>query len=310
MEYLKNKQLRNKLKASAISSIWYSHSFAFQHKSPPHEPDHVASFIINGLPRLAELWRKWLSTYYADLQITGVFCHGYPRVVYTMNGSKQSVELADLLIVRRHYSGHSLVKEVATLIQSKMSKDGTKHISTNDPQFHLYNNWPEFVFSQSQYSNHTRNIGNVMGQSNYSLIYEQRNYPEENTDWPDSCFWSIVDDLKTDMYSDASFAAFLEEITAFERGREFFSTKDTGCEWTKLICELLKVTFNKQLKTRLFSSPKRGIDANMFFLKGKHSKAFGLLSSNGSDTIDGDFKSEEEAPGISTVLIETNDIEG
>lgn len=311
MNRFNNKTLRNKLKATAISSIWFSHNLAFSSLKKPYEPDHVASFIINGLPKLTELWSEWLSEYGLSVQITGVFCHQYPQVEFHMDGGTETVELADILIVRRHYSSGKIEKEVATLIQSKMSKDSTRNISPNDPQYFLYTNWPEFKFKQRLYSNNKRNIGLIEGQSKYSLICEDRRYPEDNPIWPDSCFWSIVDDLKPNMESDCSFASFLEEIVAFERGREFFSQKETGCEWTKTICELLDVTFNKNLKTRIFSAPNRGKTAHMPFVKTKNQdqtiNMMGMSSGNGSfnHVIE---DNDDSISGISTILIETFDL--
>lgn len=313
MDRFNSTPLRNKLKATAISSIWHSHSHAFRSSKKPYEPDHVASFIINGLPKLTELWSEWLTKYGLSIQITGVFCHQYPQVEFHMNGEFKTVELADLLIVRRHHSNGKIEKEVATLIQSKMSKDSTKSISPNDPQFFLYKYWPEFKFKERLYSNHQRNIGLIEEQSKYSLICEDQHYPEDNHVWPDSCFWSIVDDLKPRMESDSSFASFLEEIVVFKRGREFFSEKETGCEWTKTICELLDVTFNKKLKTRIFSAPKRGKDAYMSFVKGENKdQATGILSmGSGNGSFDHVIEeNEDSSPGISTILIETFDLEG
>lgn len=313
MELFSNKPLRNKLKATAISSIWHSHAHAFGFSKKPYEPDHVASFIINGLPKLTELWSEWLDQHGLGVQVTGVFCHQYPQVEFQVNGKPETVELADLLVVRRHYSGSRIEKAVATLVQSKMSSDSSKNISASDPQYYLYKNWPEFKFKQREYSNHNRNIGLIKEQSKYSLICEQMLYPEDNPLWPDSCFWSIVDELKPNMESDDSFASFLEGMVAFERGREFFSQEHTGCEWTKTIRELLDITFNKRLKTRLYSAPKRGNHQYASLVTGRGNSRgisdMAMFSGNGG----GDFMdegNEDSTPGISTILIDTFDIEG
>lgn len=312
MERFLNKPLKNKLKASAISSIWFSHAHAFNQQREPYEPDHVASLIINGLPRLDELWTEELSKCGLSVKITGVFCHQYPRVEFQMRENTVAVELADLLVVRRHHSKGKIEREVATLIQSKMSGDSTKEISNDDPQYFLYDNWPDFNFKQSEYSNHSRNIGKNIEQSKYSLIWEKRTFPEHNTVWPDSCFWSVVDNLKLNMESDESFASFLQGMVTFERGRDFFSEQQIKCEWTKTILELLNVTFNKGLKTRIYKSPKRGSSPTAFLLSGVTDKysAAGLkvnAGNGGHDATEDDR--EDSSPGISTILIETFDTE-
>lgn len=312
MERFLKKPLRNKLKASAISSIWFSHAHAFDQKKKPHEPDHVASLILNGLPRLDKLWAEVLKKYGLSVQITGVFCHQYPQVEFQMGENTATVELADLLVVRRHYSKEKLEREVATLIQSKMSSDSTKHIADSDPQYYLYNNWPDFKFKQLEYSNHVRNFGRTTEQSKYGLICEKKSFPEDNTFWPDSCFWSVVHDLQSNMESDESFASFLEGMVAFERGRDFFSEERIKDEWTKTILELMNVTFRKGLKTRLYKSPMRGSRQPAFLLSGIAGKygaaGFTVDAGNNGHDVTEDH-GEDSSPGISTILIETFDTE-
>lgn len=312
MDAFLNKPLRNKLKASAISAIWHAHANSFAHSRQPYEPDHVASFIINGLPKMTELWSEWLSKYNIHIQITGVFCHQYPQVEFQINGSQKTTELADLLVVRRHRSGNKIDRETATLIQSKMSDDSTKTIDADDPQFYLFKNWPEFNFKQREYSSHKRNIGLLDGQSKYGLISANRLFPEDNTIWPDSCFWSVVNDLRHDMESDESFASFLEGMMAFERGRDFYSQSTTGCEWTKTICELLEVTFNKKLKTRLYSAPKRGTTQFSFLIQGQGNNPNipeMVMQAKGMGRFDSISEGDDPTPGISTILIETFNLE-
>lgn len=310
MEEFLDRPLRNKMKASAISSIWFSHAHAFDQKKKPHEPDHVASLILNGLPRLDKLWTEILKKHGLSVQITGVFCHQYPQVEFEIGKNNATVELADLMVVRRHYSKGKIEREVATLIQSKMSNDSTKHISDSDPQYYLYNNWPDFKFKQLAYSNHIRNIGKNTEQSKYGLICDKKLFPEDNTVWPDSCFWSVVHQLQSNMESDESFASFLEGMVAFERGRDFFSDQQAGCQWTQTILELLNVTFNKKLKTRLYKSPQRGSNQLAFLMSGIGDKAgiTGPAINAGDDGNDGtEDDGEDSPPGISTILIETFD---
>ena len=311
MERFLNKQLRNKLKASAIGSIWHSHAHTFEFGKKPYEPDHVASFVINGLSHLDELWSAQLRKFQLGVQITGVFCHQYPQVEFDMGGQPETVELADLLVVRRHYSQGKIKKEVATLFQSKMSHDSTKKVTEKDGQHFLYNNWPEFRFTQKGYAKHKRDIGLCKEQAKYNLIFDKMLYPEDNTEWPDSCFWSVADHTQIHMESDESFAALLDGMVAFERGREFFSETNPACEWTKTILELLNVTFHKRLKTMLYKSPKRGTSHNMFLMTtaGQPLGATGFASSGNDGHQSVEFSEEDSPPGISTIIIETFDLE-
>lgn len=310
MKIFENKLLFNRIKASSLSAIWHTHHSCFMNKKKPDEPTHVASFIVNGLPFINKEWKKILRSYSLNLQITGVFCHLQPQVSFFMNGKKKTVELADLLIVRRHMSQGKIVKEVATLIQSKMSEDSTKIIQKNDGQYYLYENWPEFQFTnKNEYTNEKLNIGTIKNQCNYSLIKKDHCYPENNFIWPDGCNWSIVDNLNNNMNSDVSFATFLEELFSFKRGREFYLNKDSGCDWSKTISELLNVTFNKNMKTKLYSSQNRGNTVHMFYSsfldKDDHTKNFG---SGGNSSINID-NIDRKNSGISTILIETSDDE-
>jgi hypothetical protein len=50
------------------------------------EPAYVASFVLYGVPKLADAWREPLNIAGLGLRITGVFCHQSPKVV---NGSGQ-----------------------------------------------------------------------------------------------------------------------------------------------------------------------------------------------------------------------------
>lgn len=270
MDFIKNTKLRNELRTAAINAIWYSHKNVFEvsDKSKPTEPEHVASFIVKGLPLLNKYWGPALSREGVKLSLTGVFTHSYPRVEFTQNKLKAVVELADLLIVRRHFKQGKLEKETACLLQSKMSDNGSKKLPSGDPQHYLFTHWPTFQFQQKDYDKRSRSIGNIVGQGRYNLIADKYSFPEECFEWPDTCKWSIVRNLMSSMSSDASFASFLEDVFAFEDGREFFSDPRVGCEWSLLIQELLKVTFNKRLTARKFKAPKRGLNVGlMSFLR-------------------------------------------
>ncbi|WP_128727417.1 hypothetical protein [Pseudoalteromonas sp. A757] len=261
---------------------------------------------------LAKHWSESLSKRGIELNLTSVFCHGFPRVSFEQNGKQSSVELADLLVVRRHFNRGKLEKETACLIQSKMSDDSTNRVSRDDPQFYLFKNWPQFSFKQKDYDTRQRSIGNVHGQSLYSLILKQQAYPEQIFGWPDTCCWSIVEDLKLNMESDASFARFLEKLVAFETGREFYSDPKVGCEWSQLIQQLLEVTFNKKLTAGPYKAPKRG---NGFDSINFLSSSLPITPS--SDEIDNlppnvdeqEFEENNPQRGANTIIIETNQLE-
>lgn len=105
-----------------------------------HEVDALVGLFTDGLPALdraiqAEAGRRGLHA-----RMGGVFCHGSPKVVFS-----STCEIGDLLVVARHEPSAGGLN--ALLLQAKMAD--TLPINFSDPQFRLYDSWPEFEWQKS-----------------------------------------------------------------------------------------------------------------------------------------------------------------
>jgi len=83
-----------------------------------------------------------------------------------------------------------------------------------------------------------------------------------------------------------------------------------GCEWSLLIQELLKVTFNKRLTARKFKAPKRGLNVGlMSFQSEEDDLTLGYLESVPPRERKVEASDYNGPNAISTLLIETDEVE-
>jgi hypothetical protein len=178
----------SRLQACADVAIWECHHEVFNwsyRRNPtlkPPEEDFVASLILLGLPRLDALWRPLFRHWGMRLSLTGVFCHQTPKASFQRAGKNEAPELADLLIVRRHESKTNS-KQVAVLIQAKMSGSGKLRLPADDPQLDLYTTWPEFMLRARKAPTSQFAIGRNSYQALYSGIRSKSPHPGDNEAW-------------------------------------------------------------------------------------------------------------------------------
>lgn len=180
-----------------------------------------------------------------------------------MAGTEKSPELADLLIVRRHKATDGSARQVAVLVQAKMSDTGEIKLPKNDPQLYLYTDWPEFQLQSRQSPPRPFCVGRDAKQSLYAGISEERPHVPHNGAWAGFCPWAMMPPRQQG-WVEEPLSVFLLKLLNFEAGREFFDINATGCHWSELVHFLLKTTFSLSLRTRDMSlNDPRGITVSM-----------------------------------------------
>lgn len=115
----------------------------------PDEPGLVSAFIAK--PMLDELERLVKAELGASttVLVDGIFTHKTPTVWPTVAPNSNSVEIADLMLVRQHVNPSTgvAISGRAFLLQAKRNvQPNSGNVATGNPfiQFNLYENWPEF----------------------------------------------------------------------------------------------------------------------------------------------------------------------
>jgi len=320
-----------RLQATADAAIWLSHRDTYHWlyrrttSNPPPEEDYVASLIVRALPQIDSAWQPLFRQWNLTLRLTGVFCHQTPKARYQYLKKTVSPELADLLIVRRRETRTHQVRQVATLVQAKMSETGEIRLGSNDPQLHLLEQWPALNIIGPNAPKDLLCIGRFDGQAMYAGI--QKGWspcPDTNKAWAAFCPWGMMRP-KHHGWVDDPFSLYLVRMLNFEVGREFFDPNATGCHWSLLIDYLLKTTFSMPLRTR-------DIRRDPDFVRGKTiainrlgftssaartSSAYvpaarvSNLSGNGDSIPPDDDSREFDEGGMGrVVIIETSEVEG
>lgn len=245
-----------RLQATADASIWKSHysTAGWSYRRNPSlsvpEEDYVASLILVALPSIAKAWKPLFQQWNIKIQLTGVFCHQTPKASYQFGSKKVSPELADLLIVRKHTDLEHKSRQIAVLIQAKMSDNGEIKLVSNDPQLYLYNSWPSFTLLGHSAPKEDFFLGQFPGQAMYAGIKKGRAPDPHNNDaWAGFCPWAMMPPKQRGWVED-SLSFYLTRMLKFEVGRDFYDTSTTGCHWSRLIEYLLEVTFSLPLRTR------------------------------------------------------------
>lgn len=259
----------SRLQACADVAIWQSHqntahwSARRNPASKPPEEDYVAAFVLHALPGIAAAWRPLFQQQRVQLSLTGVFCHNTPKAAFKMAGKNESPELADLLIVRRHKDRRGFARQVAVLVQAKMSDTGQIKLPKNDPQLYLYTNWPEFKLLARQAPPTQFCLGRDAQQSVYAGISEETPNIPNNIAWAGFCPWAMMP-ARQQGWVEEPLSVFLLKLLNFEAGREFFDIGAAGCHWSELIHFLLKTTFCLPLRTRdMRLADPRGMTVSM-----------------------------------------------
>lgn len=139
--------------------------------APRIEIDFVASLVENGAPLLQRLWRHALAPA-VTVQVAGVFTHKSPLV--TVQGTcprhvhTNGCELADLLILHSHRTVGGKVFLRGFLMQTKIDKGGS--FRPDDPQFWLYDTWPQFVVRSTGFHRQPRDFKGDQRSGRYGLV--------------------------------------------------------------------------------------------------------------------------------------------
>lgn len=323
---------RESLYTGANAAIWQSHHLAGQlARSSAREEDFVATLVTNGIPLLADRWVPLLKPKGVELNLAGVFCHGHPQVSF--GSPPRRVELADLLVVHRHTKS-ARTSARAILLQAKMSSDATHRLSSSDPQLQLFSAWPPFEFVTGGLLPGLRDLKEVGKGSRYALVLDQPAYPEQIT-WADQCPWAASPAYQR-LTADRSLARLLGDMLLHKDGRTFQLGKPKD-DWSRTIQELLQTTgqrtyrranIRRGLTPRVTHSPV-GVAGLMLMYgqinqtaSGKRSQAraslveryFGAIPTLDDDGGESDIprieQSESPNNGISTLIIETTELEG
>ncbi len=115
----------------------------------PDEPGLVSAFIAK--PMLDELERLVKVELGASTKVLvdGIFTHKTPTVLPTVAPNSNSVEIADLMLVRQHVNPSTgvAISGRAFLLQAKRNRlPNSGNVAAGNPfiQFNLYQNWPPF----------------------------------------------------------------------------------------------------------------------------------------------------------------------
>lgn len=116
----------------------------------------VRNLIDRGIPAVEAEWQPLLGPLGVTATLSGVMCHGFPRVTYpglplTRTRIPKSCELGDMMIVHDHVPdpvAHPNIKERrAVIVQAKVFDYG-KVGSGDAIQLELYQSWPRFTYLQ------------------------------------------------------------------------------------------------------------------------------------------------------------------
>lgn len=190
--------------------------------------------------------------------------------------------------------------------------------------------WPPFKFITGGLPTQLRNINEKGKGTRYALILNDHFYPEEIT-WADQCPWSTCD-AKQMLTADISLAKILGNMLLGKEGRAFELTNKKS-EWSQLIHDLLTITGERTYTRNNITIENRnrltGIESaisGMMFLSAKQNyntlpehfinKSLTELFfsnktsySNNNDVPSEEINREKPEGGISTIIIETIELE-
>jgi len=281
-----------------------------------YEPAYVASFVLFGIPRLAEEWSPELDAAGYGLRITGVFCHQSPKV--EMSRSQWTVdegecELGDLLVVHDHFAeGSTIPTRRAVLAQAKMQR-GKSRLVDNPRQAFLYEHWPVFrITKPGIFEKRDWNLEDNREGARYAEITPEarrRYLLLPRSPWalrpcaPAAAGPGSAEDM-------ASFLVSMLDLNGrARRGRPAMTEGDLD-DWSALIDEMLRLMKVRDFADKQLLGRHRGPRLVTRFAGNQTSAAAFQFVCSGASAGEGGEGPEPVAPegagpGISTVLIET-----
>lgn len=153
-------------------------------KSSPDEPGIVSQLVRSAtcqdIAAAVANWPAALGSTYATL--SGSFIHQSPKVEFNFNGMRRTTEIGDLLLIAIDHGNQC---GTASLLQAKKSAQrstGALGGGNADAQFHLYEQWPQFVSANSTFPLHSPRTGSdwdLLVQpdtGNYLMVYDDHAY--------------------------------------------------------------------------------------------------------------------------------------
>jgi hypothetical protein len=116
----------------------------------PDEPGLVSAFIAKPMLDVLESLVKAELGAGTTVLVDGIFTHKTPTVLPTVAPNSNSVEIADLMLVRQHVNPDNgvAISGRAFLLQAKRNaQPNSGNVASGNPsiQFNLYQNWPPFT---------------------------------------------------------------------------------------------------------------------------------------------------------------------
>ena len=185
------------------------------------------------------------------IKVGAAFIHQKPIARFFNKRFKKAPELGDILIVCRDKQ-KSLKRYNSVLFQAKMSNKPEKYNIRKSElhQYRLYSQWPRFKYERAgTLDGQTRDIlpKSVTQGANYLTLYKRDP--------------SIIFTAPTcnPLRASSCFSVFLGSFIHFGCGRTFDIDVNTNDEWSRMIMDLLMVSFqsnasnkNNPAKQRLF----------------------------------------------------------
>lgn len=247
--------------------------------TPTGEVGFVAAVTLGGVYGIAAAWQPILHPHGYSVKISGVFCHQSPKATFTDNhGNVVSCELADLLVVVEDYTGGSLGRRWAALVQAKMAAPGGGQNLTQPGdlrQLDLLSRWPSFRLPRAYPAggrdfSTCKHAGKTIDCGRYGLIAKQPN-PDWHQQPPAATMPAGGDQLGT-------FLANMVEIGQVGFGRE---STGLGDDWSRTVDELMTRTYANffNYASGFPGRQKRGHSAFAMFAAVPRSLPFAYLSS-------------------------------
>lgn len=125
----------------------------------PHEPDFVASLVLEGGPLLYDALSAIFQRHKIAFSLAAVYCHQTPKVSFHGMKKKSSCELGDMLLAHVHTTHAGSCARNALLLQAKVSSQQPHKVcSSEKDQLQLYSNWPDFKYTTPPLTGKKRSV--------------------------------------------------------------------------------------------------------------------------------------------------------
>jgi hypothetical protein len=275
-------------------------------RAPRMEIDYVASLIESGADDLTKKWRPIFGAN-IKVRVAGIFCHQSPMVL--ISGSPpylvptQKCELADLLILHSHITPAGKEFWRAVLMQTKIDK-GSGVIKPDEPQFWLYDKWPDFSIRSRGFDPRDRDFNADPRSGRYGILSNGR--------------WLVMppfNPLRTTALGVLSLADFLVAMLydmnpaqpgrTSEFGRQVY--RSSRYDWSQTVRDLLRLTAVRALRHK---GKKHGLYAgDMSRMGGEVLQLFTSPFGSGTPPDETFLPATGGDDGISVLVIQTNQSE-